>query len=173
MDMDPESEPSEENDMLTQTTISDGRNVVLDIEPMTIDQQKALATAVADLLIRSGQIRDDVALNPAQLLQFLSEAGDMAIQQAEPVDPESVKVFETKTNYGVLRSDDHYISYPDDFMTKRTLDGSFDEGCDALRHISAEISDDAELTDSVCALLNRAYWLGQGRCAPFHVEPRG
>jgi len=158
--------------MLTQTTISDGRTVTLDIEPMTLDQQKQLATAIADFLVRSGQINTDVALSGPHLLQFLSEAGDMAAQQAEPVDPESVREFEAKTNYGVLRGDDHYFSYPDDFMTKRTVDGTFDEGCQAIQKIDEAVADDQTLAESIATLLNRAHWLGQGRCAPFHVEPR-
>jgi hypothetical protein len=159
--------------MLTNAKISDGRDVVLDIEPMSESQQKALCAGIADFLIRSGQIRDDVALNPAQLLQFLSEAGDMAVQQAEPVDPESITVFEAKTNQGVLRGDDHYISSPDDFLTKRTLDGTFDDGCNALRTLEEAVENDQDLAEAAALLLNRAFWLGQGRCAPFHVEPRG
>lgn len=158
--------------MLTNARISDGRDVILDIEPMSESQQKMLCTAIADFLIRSGQARDDVALNVPSLLQFLSEAGDMAQQQAEPVDPEDVKEFEAKTNYGVLRGDDHYVSYPDDFLTKRTVDGTFDEGCQAIQKIDEAVANDETLAESIATLLNRAHWLGQGRCAPFHVEPR-
>jgi hypothetical protein len=69
--------------MITTATISDGRTVTFDIEPMTIDQQLALATAVADFLVRSGQINTDVALTGPHLLQFLSEAADMAEDQAK------------------------------------------------------------------------------------------
>ncbi|MFZ3481986.1 hypothetical protein [Sphingomonas sp. 3-13AW] len=49
-----------------------------DLDEATPDQVMALATAVADFLIRSGQIKDDVALSGPDMLQFLSEAADMA-----------------------------------------------------------------------------------------------
>jgi len=158
--------------MLTDTTISDGRTVTLDLEPMSADQQKALATAVADFLIRSGRIHAGAAPNPAQLVQFLSEAADLAAEQALPVDPESVTLFEARTNRGVLRGDDHYVSTPDDFLTKREIDGVFDEGCNAIRKLEEAVADDPDLAEAAATLLNRAYWFGQGRCAPFHVTQR-
>lgn len=63
--------------MLTTVTITDGRQIVLDdLDQITPAQGLDLATAVADLLVRSGQIRDDVALSGPHLLQFLSEMAD-------------------------------------------------------------------------------------------------
>lgn len=63
--------------MLKTVTISDGRQIVLDdLDAITPAQGLDLATAIADVLVRSGQIRDDVALSGPHLLQFLSEMGD-------------------------------------------------------------------------------------------------
>src|SRR3546814_13867138 len=63
--------------MITLVKISDMREVALvDLDQMSQDQGLTLATAVADLLIRSGTTRDDVPLSGPQLLQFLSELGD-------------------------------------------------------------------------------------------------
>lgn len=50
---------------------------------MTPKQSLALASAAADLLIRSGRIRNDVALNGPQLLQFMGELGDELAQGRE------------------------------------------------------------------------------------------
>ena len=159
--------------MLTQTQISDGRTVTLDIEPMTAEQQLMLCTAVADFLIRSGQINADVALTGPHLLQFLSEAGDMAQDQAQPVDPADVVLFEAKTNERSFRGNGHFLSVPDDLLVRRTIDTAFDEGCQAIQEIDEAVTDDRNLAESIATLLNRAYWLGQGRCAPFHVTPQG
>lgn len=68
---------------MTTVTIADGRRIeLLDLDAVTPQQGLDLATAIADFLIRSGQIKDDVALSGPHLLQFLSEAADMAAQQA-------------------------------------------------------------------------------------------
>src|SRR3546814_5406549 len=53
---------------------------------MSHDQGLTLATAVADLLIRSGTTRDDVPLSGPQLLQFLSELGDHLAAQRVAAD---------------------------------------------------------------------------------------
>ena len=69
--------------MLKTVTIADGRKIVLDdLDAITPEQGLDLATGIADFLVRSGQIKDDVALSGPHLLQFLSEAADMAAQQA-------------------------------------------------------------------------------------------
>lgn len=63
--------------MLKTVTITDGRQIVLDdLDTITPEQGLDLATAIADVLVRSGQIRDDVALSGPHLMQFLSEMGD-------------------------------------------------------------------------------------------------
>lgn len=64
-------------------TLDDGRTVVLDIDTISPDQGMALAEAVAAMLVRSGRIRDDVALSGPHLLQFLSELGDELAQRRE------------------------------------------------------------------------------------------
>jgi hypothetical protein len=165
-----ESRQREEKDMLTNAKISDGRDVILDIEPMDEHQQKMLCTAIADFLIRSGQARDDVAMNVPTLLQFLSEAGDMAQEQAKPIDPEDVTIFSAATEF--RGEGDHFVSTPDEFLIKRTIDGTFDESDSAIDEVHRAVADDETLAESIATLLNRAYWLGQGRCAPFHVTPR-
>jgi hypothetical protein len=74
--------PEGKSQMLKTVQISDGRQVALDdLDAMTPDQGLQLATAVADVLIRSGHIRDDVALSGPHLLQFLSEMGDWLASQ--------------------------------------------------------------------------------------------
>lgn len=63
--------------MLKTVTIADGRRIVLDdLDQLTHEQGLDLATAAADVLVRSGQIRDDVALSGPHIMQFLSEMGD-------------------------------------------------------------------------------------------------
>jgi hypothetical protein len=63
--------------MIQTVTISDGRRVdLVDVDAMSADQTLRLATAAADVLVRSGQIRDDVALTGPQLVMFLNELGD-------------------------------------------------------------------------------------------------
>lgn len=159
--------------MLTQTQISDGRTVTLDIEPMTAEQQLMLCTAVADFLIRSGQISADVALTGPHLLQFLSEAGDMAQDQTKPVDPADIVLFEAKKGARKLGKSDSFLAVPDDLLVLRTLDTGFDEACSAIRTVNDGVASDPDLAEATAVLLNRAYWLGQGRCAPFHVTPQG
>lgn len=61
---------------MQRITITDGREVTLDMGPVSPEQGAMLAVAAVDLLLRSGRIRDDVALNGPQLLQFMSELGD-------------------------------------------------------------------------------------------------
>lgn len=151
--------------MLTDTKISDRRTITLDIEPMTVEQQTVMATAIADFLVRSGQVRTDVALSPVQLIQFLSEAADMAQQQATPVDPDSVEVFTTRDVWDTLVT-------PEEFLTKRELDGNFDDCCNALHTVNEAMGEDHTVANAFVLLLNRAHWLGQGRCAPFHLTPR-
>jgi hypothetical protein len=163
--MDPNPDSERKDAMLTETTISDGRNILLDLEPMNPDQQKQLVTAVADLLIRSSQIVPDIALSAPNLLQFLSEAADMAKEQSTPVDPEDVTVF----GVGALET---HVTVPDNLLTRREIDGAFDEGCAAIRVVNDAAIENPELASAIATLLNRAYWLGQGRCAPFHVTPR-
>jgi hypothetical protein len=158
--------------MLTQTQISDGRTVTLDIEPMTAEQQLMLCTAVADLLIRSGQIRAGSVFGGPHLLQFLSEAADMAEQQATPIDPADVAVFEVKDGGSTRAGQGQFLAVPDDLLILRTLDTNFDEGCSTIRTVNDAIASDPDLAEATSVLLNRAYWLGQGRCAPFHVTPR-
>lgn len=68
---------------LDTITLADGRKAVLDIGLLTPRQGLALASAAADLLIRSGRIRDDVALDGPQLLQFMGELGDELAQGRE------------------------------------------------------------------------------------------
>lgn len=68
----------EETTMTTAATAPSGRTVELDFVPMNEHQQKLLLVAAADLLVASGQIRDDVALSGPQILQFLSEAAEHA-----------------------------------------------------------------------------------------------
>jgi len=71
--------------MLKTVTITDGREIVLDdLDQISHQQGLDLATAVADVLIRSGQIRDDVALSGPHLMQFLSEMGDWLSTLSEP-----------------------------------------------------------------------------------------
>src|SRR3546814_4982875 len=73
--------------MITLVKISDMREVALvDLDQMSQDQGLTLATAVADLLIRSGTTRDDVPLSGPQLLQFLSELGDHLAAQRVAAD---------------------------------------------------------------------------------------
>src|SRR3546814_14902592 len=59
---------------------------LVDLDQMSQDQGLTLATAVADLLIRSGTTRDDVPLSGPQLLQFLSELGDHLAAQRVAAD---------------------------------------------------------------------------------------
>lgn len=67
---------------MTTVTIADGRKIeLLDIESLSPEQTLSLATAMTDFLIRSGQIRDDVAIRAPQLVQFMGEAADMAAQE--------------------------------------------------------------------------------------------
>src|SRR3546814_16210517 len=66
----------EKSMMITLVKISDMREVALvDLDQMSQDQGLTLATAVADLLIRSGTPRDAVPLSGPQWLQFLSALG--------------------------------------------------------------------------------------------------
>lgn len=70
--------------MIKPVQISDGRSVLLDdVDEMTADQGLMLATAVADLLIRSGQVRDDAALSGPHLVQFLGELADQIAPKAQ------------------------------------------------------------------------------------------
>lgn len=64
--------------MTTAATAPSGRTVHLDFVPMTEHQQRLILVAAADLLVASGQIKDDVALSGPQILQFLSEAAEQA-----------------------------------------------------------------------------------------------
>lgn len=64
--------------MTTAMTSLTGRRIELDFVPLDQHQQKLLLVAAADLLVASGQIRSDVALSGQQILQFLSEAAEMA-----------------------------------------------------------------------------------------------
>jgi len=68
---------------MQKITLTDGRTATLDIGAMSPEQGHMLAVAAADLLIRSGRIRDDVAMNGPQLLQFMSELGDELAQDNE------------------------------------------------------------------------------------------
>ena len=68
--------------MFTTVQSSDGRSIdLVDLDQIAASQGLALATAAADVLIRSGMIRDDVALDGPNLLQFLSELGDWLASQ--------------------------------------------------------------------------------------------
>src|SRR3546814_1583441 len=93
--------------MITLVKISDMREVALvDLDQMSQDQGLTLATAVADLLIRSGTTRDDVPLSGPQLLQFLSELGDhLAAQRVAADATERDDAFE-EAIVG-LRSEEH------------------------------------------------------------------
>lgn len=73
---------------MQKITIADGRTVTLDIDTLSPEQGNMLAVAAADLLIRSGRIRDDVAMNGPQLLQFMSELGDELAQQHAALAPD-------------------------------------------------------------------------------------
>lgn len=74
--------------MLTPVIIEDGRTITLqDLDNVSPEQGLALATAIADFLVRAGHIRDDVSLSGPHLLQFLSEAADIAVQQRSHVCP--------------------------------------------------------------------------------------
>lgn len=68
---------------MQQITIMDGRTVTLDIGTISPEQGEMLAVAAVDLLVRSGRIRDDVAINGPQLLQFMAELGDDLAQRCE------------------------------------------------------------------------------------------
>ena len=71
--------------MITEVKISDCRKIQLvDLDEVTPAQGLTLATAVADVLIRSGMTRDDVPLSGAHLLQFLSELGDHLVATRMP-----------------------------------------------------------------------------------------
>jgi hypothetical protein len=73
--------------MITQVKISDMREIALvDLDQISPDQGLTLATAVADVLIRSGTTRDDVPLSGPHLLQFLSELGDLLAAQRAAAD---------------------------------------------------------------------------------------
>src|SRR3546814_17716965 len=82
--------------MITLDKISDMREVALvERDQMSQDQGLTLATAVADLLIRSGTTRDDVPLSGPKLLQLLSELGDhLAAQRVAADATERVDAFE-------------------------------------------------------------------------------
>jgi hypothetical protein len=151
------------------TDTSNDQDVTLDVGPMTETQKNELCKAVADFLVRSGQIRRDAVLTGPHLVQFLSEAADAAEERTKPIDPASVTMFGTDTEFS--GRGEHFVSTPEDFMTKRTLDGSFDECCSALHVVENAVEKDGELAEAIAALLNRAYWLGQDRCAPLHVTP--
>lgn len=63
--------------MIQTVTIADGRRIdLVDIDAMSADQTLQLATAAADVLVRSGQIRDDASLTGPQLVMFLNELAD-------------------------------------------------------------------------------------------------
>lgn len=68
--------------MITTAQISDGRDIQLvDLDQITHAQGLALATAAADVLIRSGMIRDDAPLDGPNILQFLGELGDYLVSK--------------------------------------------------------------------------------------------
>jgi hypothetical protein len=62
--------------MTTEDTTDQGRPVLLDIDDMTPEQGRMLATAVADLLVRGGGISGDMPLTGGHLLMFVSELAD-------------------------------------------------------------------------------------------------
>lgn len=83
--------------MISEVKISDGRMIQLvDLDQVTPIQGLTLATAVADVLIRSGMTRDDVPLSGPHLLQFLSELGDhlVASQSSKMTNDDRDDAFE-------------------------------------------------------------------------------
>jgi hypothetical protein len=63
---------------MQQIELKDGRTVTIDIDTSSLSpiQTLMIISAAVDVLVRSGRIRDDVAINGPQLLQFLDELGD-------------------------------------------------------------------------------------------------
>lgn len=127
--------------MITAVQISDGRSVnLVDVDNVTPHQGLALATAAADVLIRSGMTRDDVPLTGAHLLQFLSELGDCLAAQREaapPVDADADSVtIRGEIQYGSskcqLRFVDVYVPKPYNHEVQLTIEAKADQNDDDL-----------------------------------------
>lgn len=85
--------------MIQTVTISDGRRVdLVDVDAMSADQTLQIVTAVADVLVRSGQIRDDVALTGPHLVMFLNELADWIASRPLESAPPSKDVHARETN---------------------------------------------------------------------------
>lgn len=117
--------------------ISDGRTIAIDLPILTEEQQLRLATGVADFLIRSGQIKDDVAMNPAQMLQFLGEAADQAA-------PEREMTFTGKiADFGMIcgtHGIDVAVSEPYDHVVSITIEPARDQSVQSMRSATTPLS---------------------------------
>ena len=117
--------------------ISDGRTIAIDLPLLDEGQQVALATGIADFLIRSGQINTDVAINPIQMIQFLSEAADQ-------VAPEREMTFQGKiADFGMTcgtHGIDVSVIEPYDHVVSITIEPAKHQSVESMRSATAPLS---------------------------------
>lgn len=127
--------------------LSDGRTVAIELPVFSVDQQVRMATGIADFLIRSGQIRDDVVMNPAQLLQFLSEAADKAAPEREITFTGKIADFGMVCGtHGI----DVSVKEPYDHVVSIVIEPAKDQSVESMRSATAPLSTFQRQGKTVC-----------------------